>query len=166
MPARGPKPKPTALKVLAGTNRPDRANPAEARPRAQRPTCPAHLCPAARSEWRRIIGELEPLGLVTKLDRAALAAYCQAWGRWVEAEEALRKHGVLVKSPSGFPMQSPYLAVANKAMNQMRLLLQEFGMSPSSRSRATASPIGAQEETPLMKLLRQREEWTAAGDLI
>jgi P27 family predicted phage terminase small subunit len=99
---------------------------------------------------------LEPLALVTKLDRAALAAYCQAWGRWVEAEEALRKHGVLVKSPSGFPMQSPYLAIANKALKEMRLLLQEFGLSPSSRSRVTAAPMGPQEETPLMKLLRER----------
>ena len=32
-------------------------------------------------------------------DRAALAAYCQAWGRWVEAEERLRETPPLVKTP-------------------------------------------------------------------
>ncbi len=84
--------------------------------------------------------ELLSLGLLTSIDRAALAAYCQAWGRWVEAEEALKKHGVVVRSPNGFPIQSPYLAIANKARDQMRSMLTEFGMSPSSRSRVVAEP--------------------------
>jgi P27 family predicted phage terminase small subunit len=75
------------------------------------------------------------MGLLCKIDRAALALFCQAWERWVEAEEALKKYGVMVKSPNNFPMQSPYLAIANKAMEQMRALLAEFGMSPSSRTR-------------------------------
>jgi phage terminase small subunit len=35
-------------------------------------------------------------------------------------------------------LQSPYLAIANKAAEQVRLLLSEFGMSPSSRTRAHA----------------------------
>ena len=66
-------------------------------------------------EWRRVTPLLSTLGLLSRIDRAALAMYCEAWGRWVEAEEALRKYGVMVKSPNGFPMQSPYLAVANKS---------------------------------------------------
>jgi P27 family predicted phage terminase small subunit len=74
---------------------------------------------------------------MTDIDGAALAAYCQAWARWVEAEENLVKYGVVIKAPSGFPIQSPYLAIANKAMDQMTRLLVEFGMSPSSRSRVT-----------------------------
>jgi P27 family predicted phage terminase small subunit len=100
-----------------------------------RPTCPRHLSDEAKKEWRRIVPELEAVGLITRIDRAALAVYCQAWARWLEAEEALRKYGVMVKSPNGFPMQSPYLAVANKAIEQMRGLLTEFGMSPASRTR-------------------------------
>ena len=50
----------------------------------------------------------------------------------------------MVKSPNGFPMQSPYLAVANKSMEQMRGLLTEFGMSPPPTridlSRTTPTP--------------------------
>lgn len=45
------------------------------------------------------------------------------------------KYGTVVKSPSGYPIQSPYLAIANKAHEQMTKLLAEFGMTPSSRSR-------------------------------
>ena len=76
---------------------------------------------------------------------AAFAAYCTAYGRWVEAEQALQTHGVLMKSPSGFPMQSPYLTVANRAMEQMRSLLSEFGMSPASRSRVAGIPQSPEE---------------------
>ncbi len=37
---------------------------------------PSHLDAEAWREWRRMLGETEPLGLMTKLDRAAYAAYC------------------------------------------------------------------------------------------
>jgi len=46
----------------------------------------------------------------------------------------------VIKSPSGFPIQSPYLAIANKAMDQMTKLLTEFGMSPSSRTCVAVAP--------------------------
>ena len=80
------------------------------------------------------------LGLVTEVDKAALAGYCQAWARWVEAEEQLTRFGAVIKSPSGYPIQSPYLPIANKALDQMTRLLVEFGMSPSSRSRVDLQP--------------------------
>jgi P27 family predicted phage terminase small subunit len=143
MATRGARPKPTALKVLQGTDRADRRNEHEPQTTAAIPACPDHLSGEAKSEWERVGRLLAGLGLVTQIDRAALAAYCQAWGRWVEAEEAIKRHGVVIKSPNNFPIQSPYLAIANKAMDQMRLLLAEFGMTPSSRTRVTASPTTA-----------------------
>ncbi len=154
MPPRGPRPLPTSVKVLHGTQRKDRTNTHEPRPAAGIPACPDHLGAEAKKEWARLSKELLDLGLLTKVDRGALALYCAAWGRWVEAEQALRKHGVLVKSPSGYPMQSPYLAIANKAMEQMRALLTEFGMSPSSRARVHALPVD-QEEGGMAAFLRE-----------
>ena len=115
-------------------NRPDGSPPAKL------PTCPAHLIGEARKEWFRIGRQLVTYGLVTEVDKAALAAYCQAWARWVEAEEQLSKFGTVIKSPNGFPVQSPYLPIANKALEQMTRLLVEFGMSPSSRSRVEIRP--------------------------
>lgn len=84
--------------------------------------------------------KLAAWGLLTEIDGAALALYCQAWARWVEAEAQLLKFGTVIKSPNGFPIQSPYLPIANKAMEQMTKLLVEFGMSPSSRSRVAYKP--------------------------
>ncbi|MEN3976901.1 phage terminase small subunit P27 family [Emcibacter sp. SYSU 3D8] len=94
----------------------------------------------ARAEWRRMAKHLYGLGLLTDIDRAALAGYCQAYGRWVEAEEAIAKHGIVVRSPSGFPMSSPFLAIANKALEQIHRFGIEFGMTPASRSRVSAIP--------------------------
>jgi P27 family predicted phage terminase small subunit len=117
------------------------------------PGPPAQLSAEAKREWWRLGKQLATLGLLTNIDRAALALYCQAWARWLEAEKALKTYGVMVKSPNGFPMQSPYLAVANKAMEQIRAMLTEFGMSPSSRTRVHAAPQ-ADEEDELERWLR------------
>lgn len=131
---------PTKLKVLHGTLRKHRTNTHEPDVKAAIPTCPRELSPTAKKEWRRIAPELARLGLLSRIDRAALAMYCDHYARWLEAIAALQKYGVVVKSPSGYPMQSPYVAIANKSGEQVRLLLGEFGMSPSSRTRVHATP--------------------------
>jgi phage terminase small subunit len=47
------------------------------------------LSAEAKIEWRRVARALHRLGLLTSVDRAALAAYCQAYARWRQAEKAL-----------------------------------------------------------------------------
>lgn len=52
----------------------------------------------------------------------------------------LKSTGTVIKSKTtGAIYQNPYLAVANRAMKQMRDFLTEFGMTPSSRSRVLSS---------------------------
>jgi len=142
----GRKPVPTTLKMLRGNPGKRPLSDDEPRPKAKLPAPPSHLSAEAKREWWRLGKQLAAMGLMTKVDRAALALYCQAWARWLEAEVALKKYGVIVKSPNGFPMQSPYLAVANKAMEQIRAMLTEFGMSPSSRTRVHATPQPDEED--------------------
>lgn len=128
----------------------------EPQPEAKLPAPPRHLSKEARKEWRRSGAFLLQLGLISDLDRAAFAAYCTAYGRWIEAEEALKSYGVMIKSPNGFPMQSPYLSVANKAMEQMRSLLSEFGMSPATRTRVSVSPLVPDEPDEFELLFGRR----------
>lgn len=141
MPRRGQKPLPTQIKLLRGTFRKDRARGSEPKVGVEVPRCPKELSPDAKREWRRIAPELARLGLLTRIDGTMLALYCDSYARWLEAQQAVQKFGAVIKSPSGFPMQSPYLAIANKALDQMRQLLQEFGMSPSSRTRVSVVPM-------------------------
>ena len=116
------------------------------------PGCPSELAPLAKREWKRIARQLAAMGLLTTIDRAALALYADNYGRWLEAVAALQKYGVVIKSPSGFPMQSPYVAIANKAGEQVRLLLAEFGMSPASRTRVHADPL-SEEDDPFERFM-------------
>lgn len=51
---------------------------------------PTHLSRTAKSEWARLMDDLKRCGLVTKIDRAALAGYCQAYGTWVECDKAIQ----------------------------------------------------------------------------
>ena len=138
---RGRKPKPTRLKVLTGNPGKHPLNHNEPRPQFEIPECPPELGPAAKREWERLVGELASLRLLTNLDRAALAAYCGAYALWAEAMLAIQQYGAMVKSPSGYPIQSPYVAIANRQAEIMMRIAAEFGFTPASRSRiATPTP--------------------------
>ena len=67
--------------------------------------------------------------------------YCTAAGRREMAEAELAKHGPVVKSPSGYPIQNPWLAIANKALEQMMKIGIELGLTPASRSRIKAARL-------------------------
>lgn len=135
---RGPKPVPTKLKLARGSRRV--AGRIEPQPEPSPPKCPIHLTEAAKHEWRTIAPKLLRLGLLTELDRAALAAYCQAWGDWIEARRVIKQSSTIIKDLDGGLMLNPYLKVATVAAKQMHEFLVEFGMSPSSRTRVMAIP--------------------------
>ena len=133
----GRRPKPTAIRRLEG-NRGKRAwNHDEPEPPDGIPRCPKHLAPVARTEWRRVARSLYGMGVLTLIDRAALAAYCQSYAKWVEAEQRLRETPPLLKSPSGYVQQSPWMAISNKQLELMGRYMTELGMTPASRSRVT-----------------------------
>jgi P27 family predicted phage terminase small subunit len=133
---RGRKPKPSLHKYLAGNPGHRPLNDREPVPPSDLPECPEHLQGAARAEWFRVSGALNMMDLLTSADHALLEAYCVTYARWLDAEEMMKKYGIIVKSPNkGFPMTSPYLHVANSSLEQLRKLAVEFGLSPSSRSR-------------------------------
>lgn len=136
---RGRKPLPTPIRALGGNAGKRPLPTAEPRAATHLPPAPSHLSKPAKAEWKRIGRELVTLGLVSKIDRALLASYCSAWGRLVDAEEKLVQFGSVIKTPSGMLVQSPYLQIVNKAIEQLAKLGPEFGMSPSSRTRVSAS---------------------------
>ncbi len=104
------------------------------------PEPPDHLDALALEEWSRIAGELAMIGLITRPDRAALAAYCVAYSRWVTAELKIQELGtLLMRTAAGSVAQSPYVAISNRSMELMHKFLTEFGMTPVSRTRVSAN---------------------------
>lgn len=127
---------PTKLHILHGNPSKLKLNTTEPDPMVIIPRCPRLLKGEARREWRRITKELETLGLVSQLDRAAIAAYCVQWARWIEAEGKIASEAAMVfKTAAGYPIQSPWLAISNKALELMHKYLTEFGLTAASRTR-------------------------------
>ena len=104
-----------------------------------------------------MVAKLTQMGVLADVDRATLAAYCVVWSRWVDAEERLARFGSVIKSPSGYPIQSPYLGIANRCIKLLQELSSEFGMTPSSRTRVVAlKEEGDDEFTEFLKGAKKR----------
>jgi len=162
---RGRKPKPTAVKVLAGNPGKRALNSSEPRPPAPAdvPYAPRHLGAEAKREWRRMGEILLRLGLYTEVDRAALAMYCQAWGVWVHAELQLVAEGEILVTDQGYHYINPWRAVANKAQETMRRMFTEFGLTPSARTRLSV-PQTPEEPSLAEQLFALVNEGAAEGE--
>lgn len=154
MATRGPKPTPLRLALVRG--RPEHKMPKREKvidAPLGAPPAPEHLSEEARIEWDRIVTVLMGLKLMSPIDRAPLAAYCEAYGRWVQAERALRKmaekdaltRGLVIKTTGGNLIQNPLVGTANKAMADMVRYAAEFGMTPSARARLQTPDAGGDE---------------------
>jgi len=136
---RGRKPKPTALKQLAGNpgKRPLNADEPEFAP--SEAAAPVYLRGAAKDEWDRLAATLLAQKVLTTADRAALAGYCQAFADWQKAQLVLNKGGknggFTFKTGNGYVQQRPEVAIAQKSLSLMLKFGVEFGLTPSSRAR-------------------------------
>ena len=150
---RGRKPKPKAILTMDGSSvrRPDEPEvpPGDV-------VCPAELTGDARVEWDRIAPVLSGMGVLTHADQALLAAYCLAWGRMLHAERELAKTGEVVKSPSGYPIQNPWLAVCNRAGKDMKGYAEQLGLSPTARGRVSKAP--AAKKNPFDEFLNRSKK--------
>jgi P27 family predicted phage terminase small subunit len=146
----GRKPKPTAMKLLAGNPGKRALNHAEPKPRVVLPRPPEYLSDDEKAKWKLTVKELYPLGLTTTIDKDALAMYCVIFIRWLKAEKMVREKGEIIKTSAGNIIQNPYLSIANRALEQLNKLGTEFGMTPSSRSRVKTNLTDPDQELERM----------------
>lgn len=100
----------------------------------------------ARKEWERVRKALKPSGILTEADKTALSMYCLSYGMFMEYLAQIDKFGPIIKSPSGYPIQSPYVGLANSEWSKMKSFLAEFGLTPSGRSRINVPEKGQEKE--------------------
>lgn len=141
----GPAPKPTALKRLAGNPGKRPLNGDEPVFEPEVPSAPRHLNAVAQREWRRVARGLADAGVLTKMDRATLAAYCANYARWAEAENKLRTDGMVDKTPNGMAVQGVWLQISNKAQVLMLKFAQELGLTPAARTRVRVEKVEAKK---------------------
>jgi P27 family predicted phage terminase small subunit len=152
---RGKKPVPSHLKLITGTFRKDRSSKNEPKPELAIPPVPPELSDDAKLEWGRASVDLYRMGLLTHIDRMALAAYCDSCGIFIRARRLLTKmgedgtDGLLTKTAQGNVIQNPLIGIANKAKRDMMAYAEQFGMTPSARARVNAPPPS--DHDPVMK---------------
>jgi P27 family predicted phage terminase small subunit len=145
---------------LRGTDRRHRGA-GEPRPDPSVPPCPDWLDDQAKQAWAQVVPPLAAAGMLSVVDGNALARYVTYWGRWRAAQAFLAKHGAVypVKDEAGHVkclVQVPQVAIAAKLGALLARLEQEFGMTPSARTRIRAAPSDGDEaeDDPLQEFMR------------
>lgn len=160
---RGPAPLPQAVKKTRGTYRADRDGGADDAFSDKRPTCPSFLGQAAKKEWRRLVNELHDAGLLRLVDRSMLAAYCDSYGRWVEATVELQQTSLVAETAKGYRYPEPLLKIAENAKSEMLRIGREFGLTPSARARVIVNKPGEPKQLSLADEIFALLELTEGG---
>ena len=143
----GRKPKPTKLHILNGNPSRKKLDTNEPTPDIVIPNCPNHLSELGKLEWYRITKEFKKLGLISEIDMAGVASYCQLYGRWVELENAINEEDNIIAGRI-----NPKIVESRLTLQQLRSYLTEFGMTPSARARLSIN-LQSGETDPMEKLL-------------
>jgi P27 family predicted phage terminase small subunit len=163
---RGPAPKSTEEKKIAGTYRRDRDAGATMNPAliSTAPKPPSWLAAAGKREWKRVAAELVELDILATVDLAALEGYCAAYARAIAAERALKKKVITGFATDGKPITAsgltmlsaqgiiprPEVNIAKVAWAEARTFASRFGFTPADRPRVKA---------PTRKLELVRDPW-------
>lgn len=153
MPKPGPKPKPTALRVLEGETRPSRLNKGQPVPVEGEPVPPDHLDADALEVWTATLNQLRAMRLVTPADADALAAYCEAVVQRRRAYVILQKGGPLVKGQRGTMVRNPAAQAWRDAATTAHRLSLEFGLTPSARAAWRGPASTDDDDAALARLL-------------
>jgi len=149
----GRKPKPTALKKLAGNPGKRPLDRAEVRPRAGVPAMPRRrLSAEGQRLWRRLAPELAELGLMTEVDGPAFEMLCVHYSVAVQAARQLREEGLTVMGTTG-ERKHPCAQILREASTAFRMYAEQFGLTPAARARLRVDP--GEDEPSLQEYLAE-----------
>lgn len=160
---RGPRIKPTELKVLEGNPGKRELNNGpkyDLSEKYRKP--PDYLGTYGKKEWKRIFPLLEKNGLITDADYTMLAAYCQSVNNWIYAEKSKKADGDFYITDKGNEVQRPCVGIANAALANILKFGREFGLSPASRADLNVD-AAEKSENPLLTLMSRRKDVTGVG---
>lgn len=136
----GPAPTPSAVLKLRGSHRATTGRENEPAPPIDRIMIPGWLSKGGKKKARAMVKQMKHLGLITVVDTDALAVYAECWSQYVTAVEFIEKNGQVrpvygldgkIKGLIPWP-QMKTIATLTAILLRYQ---QEFGMTPSSRTR-------------------------------
>lgn len=134
---RGPKPKPTNLRVIQALPPRHGFNAHEPQPVGELRDAPDWLTDAQKDGWNYAIAHA-PAGLLKLLDRSVLEIWVVADDYHRQAAMTIAREGMVIESHAVRAraqfVQSPYLAIKNKQAQIMLNAAAQLGFTPSSRT--------------------------------
>jgi P27 family predicted phage terminase small subunit len=98
--------------------------------------------------WRRIAPELGRRGLLSALDVEMLRQLCELVALADRSRELLGP-ALVVKGRRDALVTNPAWRIYRDALSQIRLLAQEFGLTPSARSRIRMDILSTSDDAVL-----------------
>lgn len=126
--------------------------------------CPSWLDKEGRKEWRRIVSELQALDLMTNVDIASLAIYCDLVSRYISNSKDINERGLILhverptvnaEGETVMTMQevvNPSVGQSQKYAQLIKTYLGEFGLSPSARVKLRPPEKKPEEETAAQRM--------------
>lgn len=108
----------------------------------------------AKKEWKRVVKELENIGIVGNLDVGNIGGYCNAFSSYTKATEELRNqpYCFVKETSSGTSVQkNPLVNVQKLYAEEMRKFASNCGLTIDSRLKAGAAKVEKQENDIEMK---------------
>jgi P27 family predicted phage terminase small subunit len=144
--AKGRKQKPHNLKVLQGTDRPDRTNPDAPVAPGDLPRPPSYLSRRACEWFGTIRARIETMGYASSAHTEMLALVAMRIDEIEELNEDIKKNGHTYEScrvvgtgddavEQVMIKANPAVSQRNEAMRHLQSLLAEFGLSPATMSK-------------------------------
>ena len=156
---RGPAPKPTKLKLAQGNPGKRPLNESEPEAITGQPPMPDEMGETQRAVWDQVTASLQSMDLLAETDAGPIERYSRLLVLWRKLMAFIEKHGETypVKEADGrvkMIRPLPQVAQLQAITTQLLRLEQEFGLTPSSRTRIRVDMQGRHDD-PLDALLKR-----------
>lgn len=151
---RGPKPKPTAVRIFEGDpGKLLRLRGSEVLPPPPPvvPDAPEWLGEIGKSIWQQVAATMHRIGCLTESDQKLLSIYCEAWDDFFAARRVIEEEGMICTTDKGTCYQHPAVGIKNKAIQRIRQIGGDFGMSPAARVGLNIQPPKQQNSLAAFK---------------
>lgn len=142
------KKRPDYLRVLQNPEEaPQMGLPGMPPPIETRPEQPVGLTEDEQKVWDELLADA-PEHVRDQLNRIVFETLVRATVQYREAAAKVQQYGAVIKSPSGYPIQSPYVSIQNKQAAIIQKASAELGLTLASRLRAKQGGKSKQKANP------------------
>lgn len=89
----------------------------------------------AKKCWDAVLPHLQRMKVMTGADEIALQGLCRAWAIAQTADREIDTRGLMLTDDLGRYHANPAISISRQAWIEVRKFAQEFGLTPSARTR-------------------------------